>query len=71
MIIRVGGLVVWLALLLAPVNIAAAESRPRSILLLHQSELSGPFYYQIFDALRAEVEAEPQTHQRSTPRASI
>jgi len=62
MIIRVGGLVVWLALLLAPVNVAAAESRPRSILLLHQSELSGPFYYQIFDALRAEVEAEPQTH---------
>src|SRR5436190_1279374 len=62
MIARVGGLIVWLAMLLAPVGVPAAETRPRSILLLDQSDLRGPFYYQAFSALRAEVSANPQSH---------
>jgi signal transduction histidine kinase len=54
------GLIVGLFALLAPADLPAEEVRPRSILLLHQSELRGPFYYQIFDAFRAEVEAKPE-----------
>ena len=57
------GLIVALFALLAPTDLPAGEVRSRSILILHQSELRGPFYYQIFDAFRAEVEAKhlPQT----------
>jgi signal transduction histidine kinase len=62
MSIRLDGLLVWVALLLSPIDAPAAESRVRSILVLHQSELRGPFYYQIFDAFRAEVETKPQAH---------
>jgi signal transduction histidine kinase len=56
------GLIVGLFALLAPADLPAGETRPRSILILHQSELRGPFYYQIFDAFRAEMEAKPQPH---------
>jgi signal transduction histidine kinase len=54
------GLIIGLFVLLAPADLPAEEARPRSILLLHQSEFRGPFYYQIFDAFRAEVEAKPE-----------
>jgi len=54
------GLIVGLFALLAPTDLPAGEVRPRSILILHQSEIRGPFYYQIFDAFRAEVEGKPQ-----------
>jgi signal transduction histidine kinase len=37
---------------------SAAEPRARSILYLDQSDLRGPFYYQIFSALRAEISAD-------------
>jgi ABC-type uncharacterized transport system substrate-binding protein len=37
----------------------AAESLPRSILVLDQSDVRGPFYYQIFSALRSAVNASP------------
>src|SRR4051812_7760922 len=37
----------------------AAESLPRSILVLDQSDVRGPFYYQIFSALRSTVNASP------------
>jgi signal transduction histidine kinase len=59
MIVRVGGLIVWLAMLLAPADLPAAESRPRSILFLDQSDLRGPFFYQTFSALRTEVSEDP------------
>jgi signal transduction histidine kinase len=52
------GLIVGLFVLLAPTDLPAGDARSRSILLLHQSELRGPFYYQIFDTFRAEVEAK-------------
>jgi signal transduction histidine kinase len=59
---RNGGLIFWLLLLLAPTEWAAADSRPRSILLIDQSDLHGPFYYQVFSALRARVSADPGEH---------
>jgi signal transduction histidine kinase len=62
MIARISVLMIWLAALLVPINLRAAESRPRSILVLDQSELRGPFYHEIFTALRAEVSANPRSH---------
>ncbi len=56
MIVRVG-LLVWVAVLSASAALSAAELRPRSILYLDQSDLRGPFYYQIFSALRAQLNA--------------
>jgi signal transduction histidine kinase len=47
-----------LVALLAPVELSAADTRPRSILYIDQSDLRGPFYYQIFSAFRAEVSAD-------------
>ncbi len=51
---RSGGLIFTLFLLLAPVELAA-ESRSRSVLYLDQSDLRGPFFYQIFSAFRANL----------------
>jgi signal transduction histidine kinase len=62
MIVRLGVSIVWLVMLLTPVDLAAAELRPRSILVLDQSDLRGPFYYQAFSALRAEISADPESH---------
>ncbi|HZC96316.1 MAG TPA: ABC transporter substrate binding protein [Bradyrhizobium sp.] len=56
MIVRVG-LLVWLAALFASAELPAAELRPRSILYFDQSDLRGPFYFQIFSALRAQLNA--------------
>jgi signal transduction histidine kinase len=58
MSIRIRALIIWVVLLLAPAELSAADSRPRSILYLDQSDLRGPFYYQIFSAFRAEVSAD-------------
>jgi signal transduction histidine kinase len=58
MIARIGALIVWLAALLAPVVSPADEARPRSILVIEQSAAHGPFYYQVFSALRSEVNAD-------------
>ena len=62
MCVRLGVSIVCLAMLLAPAGLPASELRPRSILVLDQSDLRGPFYYQAFSALRAEVSADPQSH---------
>jgi len=58
MFVRIGGVLVWLAAVLASAALSAQELRPRSILYLDQSDLHGPFYYQIFSAFRAQVAAE-------------
>jgi hypothetical protein len=55
---RIVGLSVWLLALLAPVDLPAAEARPRSVLVLDQSDRRGPFDYRAFSALRAEVTAD-------------
>jgi signal transduction histidine kinase len=43
-------------------DLAAAESRPHSILVIDQSDLRGPFYNQIFSALRDVVVADADAH---------
>ncbi len=58
MIVRLGGLLVWLAAVLASADLPAEELRPRSILYVDQSDLHGPFYHQVFSAFRAQVAAE-------------
>lgn len=58
MIARIGSLLVCLAVLLPASKPSAAEARPHSILYLDQSDLRGPFYYQIFSALRTQVSAD-------------
>jgi signal transduction histidine kinase len=55
---RIGWLIFFLSLLLAPAELSAADARPRSILYLDQSDLRGLFYYQIFAAFRALVNAD-------------
>jgi signal transduction histidine kinase len=56
------GLIVGLFALLAPADLPAEEVRPRSILVLDQSDMRGPFYHQIFAAFQAEVTSHPQSH---------
>jgi hypothetical protein len=48
---------VFLLLLAVAASPAAAQSIPRSILVLDQSEVRGPFYYEIFSALRSTINA--------------
>src|SRR5262245_31200534 len=50
-IISVRGLIFGL-LLLAPACLSAEERRPLSVLVLDQSDLRGPFYYQLSAGLR-------------------
>lgn len=49
---------VWLALSLASLS-AAAEPLPRSMLILHPADVRGPFYYQVFSALRSAIDLRP------------
>jgi signal transduction histidine kinase len=56
------GLVVAFLVLWASSCSAGAELRPRSILVLDQSELRGPFYYQLFSGLREVVTRENRSH---------
>ena len=62
MFIRISGLTVWLVLLLSPFDLQAQESRARSVLVLDQSEPRGPFYFQIFSGIRAELNADTGAH---------
>src|SRR5437588_12606617 len=62
MIVRITGLILCLTAFLVPVHLPAEEARPRSILVLDQSEARGPFYYQVFSGLRSAVNADTQSH---------
>ena len=59
---RICGLMLCLGLLLSPMDLQAQEIRARSILVLDQSEPRGPFYFQIFSSIRAEVDADTHGH---------
>jgi signal transduction histidine kinase len=59
--IRMRVLIVFLVATLAPAGVSAQEKRPRSILVLDQSDLRGPFYYQVFSELRAVVTSEARS----------
>lgn len=60
--IRVKALLIGLLALLMPIQATADEARARSILIFDQSETRGPFYYQIFQSLRATVNADARSH---------
>jgi hypothetical protein len=55
MITAISALLVCVVSLLTPVQVAAQEARPRSILVLDQSDVRGPFYYSVFSGLRSAV----------------
>src|SRR3954452_18798585 len=60
--VGIRGLIILLVVALATACAMAEEARPRSILVLDQSDLRGPFYYQIFSALRAVVTTDARSH---------
>jgi signal transduction histidine kinase/ABC-type uncharacterized transport system substrate-binding protein len=60
--VGIRGMVILLAMTLSPASASAQETRPRSILIIDQSELVGPFYFQIFSGLRAVVTADARGH---------
>jgi signal transduction histidine kinase/ABC-type uncharacterized transport system substrate-binding protein len=47
---------------LVSLPLAAEEARPRSMLVLDQSDVRGPFYYEIFSELRSTVNASAEAH---------
>ena len=61
---RIRGLIVFLAVAMAPACVAAQELRPHSILVLDQAELRGPFYDLLFSGLRDVVVSH--THSNVT-----
>ncbi len=59
-IIRLKGLIVGLIASLTPLCLSAQEQRPHAILVLEQSDqsdLRGPFYYQLWSGLRGQLDA--------------
>ena len=65
MITAISALLVCVVALLTPVQVAAQEARPRSILVLDQSDLRGPFYYSVFSGLRSAVSADDRSHNHA------
>jgi signal transduction histidine kinase len=51
-------LLIGLAAVLVPAFSAAEEARPRSMLVLNQSDVTAPFSYEVFSRLRAIVNAD-------------
>jgi hypothetical protein len=62
MVIRISALLVSVVALLTPIRATAQEARPRSILVLDQADMRGPFYYQVFSGFRSVVNADRQSH---------
>ncbi|KRQ90419.1 histidine kinase [Bradyrhizobium valentinum] len=62
MIVRISALLISVALVVAPLQVAAQEARSRSILVLNQSDLRGPFYYLVFSGLRSVLSADDRSH---------
>jgi hypothetical protein len=62
MITRLSALLVSVVALLTPIQVIAQETRSRSILVLDQSDMRGPFYYHVFSGLRSVVNAGGQSH---------
>jgi len=56
-IIRFKALIIGVVALLTPLCVSAQEMRPHSVLILDQSDLRGPFYYQLWSGLRGMLDA--------------
>jgi signal transduction histidine kinase len=61
MVIRISALLVSVVALLMPIQTTAQETRPRSVLVLDQADMRGPFYYQVFSGFRSVVNADSQS----------
>src|ERR1700688_5001613 len=61
MVIRISALLVSVVALLTPIQATAQETRPRSVLVLDQADMRGPFYYQVFSGFRSVVNADSQS----------
>jgi signal transduction histidine kinase len=57
-VISFKGIMVGLFVLLAPTWLSAQDGRPHSVLVLDQSNLRGPFYFQLSSGLREVLDAE-------------
>ena len=62
MITRISTVLVCVAALLTPGQVAAQQARSRSILVLDQSDLRGPFYHSVFSGLRSALSADGRSH---------
>jgi signal transduction histidine kinase len=56
-IIWFGWLIAGVIALLGPTDVSAQDARPHSVLVLDQSDLRGPFYYQLWTGLRGRLES--------------
>ena len=61
MITRICALLMSVAVLLTPLQVTAEEGRSRSILVLDQSDLRGPFYHSVLSGLRSALSADDRT----------
>ena len=50
--------IIWLVICAALVPSGAAAAPARSILVMDQSDLRGPFYYRVFSSMRSVVNAD-------------
>ena len=62
MVAWISALLIGVAAFLTPLPVTAQEGRSRSILVLDQSDLRGPFYYAVFSGLRSVLSADNQSH---------
>ncbi|HET9535552.1 MAG TPA: ABC transporter substrate binding protein, partial [Mesorhizobium sp.] len=62
MVAWISALLVGVAAFLTPLQVTAEERRSRSILVLDQSDLRGPFYYSVFSGLRSVLSADDRSH---------
>ena len=58
----ISALLMSVTIVLASLPVAAQEGRSRSILVLDQSQSTGPFFLQIFSGLRAGIDADASAH---------
>ena len=61
MVAWISALLVGVAAFLTPLQVTAEERRSRSILVLDQSDLRGPFYYSVFSGLRSVLSADDRS----------
>jgi ABC-type uncharacterized transport system substrate-binding protein len=59
---QLGVVIIWLVASVLPVGLLASGQRPRSILVLEQSDVRGPFYAEIFAGIRDAASAGEQSH---------
>ena len=58
----ISALLIAATVFLTPLQVTAQEGRSRSILVLDQSDLRGPFYYSVFSGLRSALSSDGQSH---------